>query len=215
MTAELPALALHIAAQFCPSPKDNKPSLEGIRLVPHDGRLFLYATNSKIACALSFEHPDELCPVIIDVPAAPFRKACDGGTIISPRDDSSVFDVEIVDKNGKVTKEERWPYKLPDHLEDVLKIGRNDSLDGVGDFARWVFNPALMMVPLKIAQKWGDGQVFCLESSRHRPAKFRANIYRHMLKNAWLDFIIMPIEASNHPLIDNDPHNAYEVVTKP
>jgi len=215
MTAELPTLALHIAAQFCPAPKDIKPNLEGIRLIPHDGRLFLYATNGTIACALSFEHPDELCPVIIDVPAAPFRKAYDGGTIISPRHDSSTFDVEIVDKKGKITREEQWPYKLPDHLEDVVKIGRNDSLDSVGEFARWVFDPALMMIPLKIAQKWGDGKVFCLESSRHKPVKFRAAIDHHMLKNAWLDFVIMPILTRSHPLIDNDPHNVYEVVIKP
>ena len=212
---ELPTIALHIAAQFCPKKSDDNPTLEGIRVRPcsDPSRVELLATNGFHGACLSFDHSQELVPCQEDVPSSPFVKLKDGGCSITRRGDTYAYDVEIV-HNGKQMLTVESYHSLPYHLQQVLGIGEAFDNQMVGDFSRWIFDPALMMVPLKIAQKWGDGKVLCLRSSRDQSSAFQANLDLPLIKNAVLQWVIMPIVPKDSAAYCNDPHANYSAVSK-
>ena len=212
---ELPTLALHIAAQFCPKKSDDKPTLEGIRVRPcsDPARVELLATNRFLGACLSFDHSQDLVPCQEDVPSSPFVKLKDGGCSISRRGDTCAYDVEIV-HNGKQTLTIESFHILPDSLQQALKIGEAFDNQIVGDFGRWIFDPALMMVPLKIVQKWGNGKVLCLRSSKYQSSVFQANLDLPLSKNALLQWVIMPIVPKDSAAYCNDPHANYSAARK-
>ncbi len=213
---ELPTIALHIAAQFCPQKSDNSPTLEGIRVRPCANDPFraeLLATNGFHGACLSFDHSQDLVPCQEDVPASPFLKLKGGGCSISRRGNTCAYDVEIV-HNGKQTLTVESYHHLPDHLQQVLGIGETFDNQMVGDFGRWIFDPALMMVPLKIVQKWGDGKVLCLRSFKAKASMFQANLDLPGINNAVLQWVIMPISARDSVAYCDDPHANYAVVRK-
>lgn len=216
MTAELPTIALHIAAQFCPVKKDNEPTLEGIRVRPCSGdpnRIELLATNNTLGSCLSFDHPHELTPIQEDVPSAPFIKAKHGGVSISRRENSCLYDVEIA-YNGRQVLTVESLHNLPDRLQQVLGLGEAFDNHIVGDFRRWIFDPALMMIPLKIAQKWGDGGVLCLRSAGNQPCMFQTSLDLPLIQNAVLQWCLMPIFARDSAAYCNDPHVNYSILHK-
>ena len=213
---ELPTIALHIAAQFCPAKKDFKGTLEGIRVRPcsrDPRRIELLATNGMIGVCLSFDHSHDLVPIQEDVPSAPFLKAKDGGVSISRREDSRLYDVEIV-HNGKQVLTVESLHSLPDHMQQVLGLGEAFDNHIVGDFRRWFFDPALMMVPLKIAQKWGDGRVLCLRSMQNRACVFQTSLDLPLIHNAVMQWCIMPVSARDSAAYCNDPHVNYSILHK-
>jgi len=212
---DLPTIALHIAAQFCPVKKDNKPTLEGIRVRPcsnDPSRVELLATNGTTGVCLSFDHSHDLIPMAEDVPSAPFLKAKDGGTIISKREERFLYDVEIVHNGRQVLMVESL-HDLPDHLQQALKLGEAFDNQMPGDFQRWMFDPALMMIPLKIAQKWGDGKALCLQSFRNSACRFQANLDLPLIKNAVMQWCIMPVSGPDSAYF-NDPHKDYTIRCK-
>lgn len=210
---ELPTLALHIAAQFCPRKSDYKSTLQGIRVRPcsDSERVELLASNGFIGASLSFRHSHDLVPIQEDVPSSPFVKLKDGGCAITQQK-PHLYDVEIV-HNGKQTLTVESYHRLPDHMQQVLGIGEAFDNQMVGDFRRWIFNPALMMVPLKIAQKWGDGEVLCLRSFQNQGSVFQANLDLPLIKNAVLQWVIMPI-AKDSAAYCNDPHANYSAARR-
>jgi len=213
---ELPTIALHIAAQFCPAKKDIKPTLEGIRVRPCSndaGRVELLATNGTIGVCLSFDHSHDLVPIQEDVPSSPFTKAKDGGVNVSRREDTRLYDVEIV-HNGRQVLTVESLHKLPDHLQQVLGLGEAFDNHIVGDFRRWFFDPALMMIPLKIAQKWGDGKVLLLRSHRNQACFFQVNLELPLIKNAVMQWCLMPICVRDSAAYCDDPHVNYSILHK-
>ena len=213
---DLPTIALHIAAQFCPVKKDIKPTLEGIRVRPcsnDPSRVELLATNGVIGVCLSFDHPHDLVPMAEDVPSAPFLKVKDGETIISKRDgEVNFYDVEIV-HNGRQVLTVESLHDLPGHLQQVLMLGEAFDNQTPSDFRRRIFDPALMMVPLKIAQKWGDGKVLCLQSFRRKACRFQANLDLPLIENAVMQWCIMPVACLDSAYF-NDPHKDYTIRRK-
>jgi|LakMenE18May11ns_1017448.scaffolds.fasta_scaffold9628012_1 hypothetical protein len=211
---ELPTIALHIAAQFCPKKADFRPTLEGIRVRPcsDPSRVELLAANGFIGASLSFRHSHDLVPIQEDIPSSPFVKLKDGGCTITQQN-PHLYDVEIV-HNGKQTLTVESCHKLPDHFQQVLGIGEAFDNQMVGDFSRWMLDPAPMMVPLKIAQKWGDGKVLCLRSFRNQSCLFQANLDLPLITDAVLQWVIMPISAADSAAYCDDPHANYSAARK-
>jgi hypothetical protein len=190
--AQIPTLALHIMAQFCP-PKviAGKERLSAIRISRADAGqpLFIWATDGYIAAKMTFSHAEAWANFdgfSDSIPALPFIKEWKTGMTTISWITQEHCELTTVTPKGKEAKGCAYGGNLPD-LESVLFA--NDAPDTM---ERFTFNPALMARFCKIKQI----QQLTLRSSRQRKACYFSAIFhddKSFLCDAGLDIVLMPM----------------------
>ena len=189
--AQIPTLALHIMAQFCP-PKVvlGKEKLSAIRISRANvGQpISLWACDGYIAAKMTFSHAEawaDFDGFSDSIPALPFIKEWKTGMTTASWITQARCELATITPKGKETKEFRCWGDLPD-IEAILFA--NEPPDTM---ERFTFDPSLMARFCKIKQI----KELTLRSSRTRGAcYFSADFHPSTeLGAADFDIVLMPI----------------------
>jgi len=189
--AQIPTLALHIMAQFCP-PKviAGRKKLSAIRISRADlGQpISLWACDGHIGAKMTFSHAEAWADFEgfpDSIPALPFIKEWKTGMTTVSWSSQAHTELTTITPKGKETKEFQHWGDLPD-IEAILFA--NEAPDTM---ERFTFNPALMARFCRIKQIKG----LALRSSRTRGACYFSADFRPGTELGAVDFdiVLMPI----------------------
>jgi hypothetical protein len=190
--AQIPTLALHIMAQFCP-PKVilRKEKLSGIRISRANAGqpIALWACDGYIGAKMTFSHAEawaDFDGFSDSIPALPFIKEWKTGMTTVSWVTQARCELTTITPKEKETKECQHWGDLPD-IETILF-----AEDAPDTMERFTFNPALMARFCKIKQI----KELTLRSSRQWNACYFSAIFhddKSFLCDTGLDIVLMPI----------------------
>jgi hypothetical protein len=189
--AQIPTLALHIMAQFCPPTVIlGKEKLSAIRISRANvGQpISMWACDGRIAAKMTFSHAEAWADFegfSDSIPALPFIKERKTGITAVSWITQARCELTTITPKGTEAKDCQYWGDLPD-IEAILFA--NDAPDTM---ERFTFNPALMARFCKIKQI----KELTLRSSRTRSACYFSADFHPSTELGAVDFdiVLMPI----------------------